>query len=63
MANLKPLQESDVRTWSDYNGVYYHPRSFHPISGIKHGDGLGELRCFLEGANEFDMNEKVCPVI
>ena len=53
------LQESDIKTWSDYNGVYYHPRSLHAISGIEHGNSLGELNGFLEGAEEFDMNDKV----
>jgi len=49
---VPPLRASDVRYWSDFNRVYYLPRSMHRLPDLADweaagGDWQGGKECFL----------------
>lgn len=50
---LPQLTTSDVRYWSDYNRVFYHPRSLQPISLLSLTDSLAPFERFDAGEEVF----------
>ncbi|KAH0490250.1 hypothetical protein TgHK011_001727 [Trichoderma gracile] len=59
-AGLKPgaLQPSDVRYWSDYSRVYYHPKSLVQLYDFELGSSIMPFERFETGAELFESLDK-----
>ncbi|KAI8326076.1 tubulin nucleotide-binding domain-like protein [Martensiomyces pterosporus] len=53
-ASTTELRERDIRFWSDFSEMRYHSKSLHAVSGVEHGNSLGEMNTFHEGVNVFE---------
>ncbi|CAG8537955.1 4069_t:CDS:10 [Diversispora eburnea] len=46
-----------VKTWSDFNRIYYHPQSVYTITEFQHDDEFSPFDVFTYGKNVFSKNK------
>ncbi|KAJ3061441.1 Protein misato 1, partial [Quaeritorhiza haematococci] len=54
--------ESSVSVWSDYNKMYYHPRTIVELSQYKHNDATNPFMSFVQGRDilrDSDMRDAI----
>ncbi|KAJ1954550.1 mtDNA inheritance, partitioning of the mitochondrial organelle [Linderina pennispora] len=57
------IEPRDIRFWSDFGEVRYSSHSLHPVSGIAHGNSLGEMNTFHEGLDVIDGEDRAGDVM
>ncbi|ORX67501.1 tubulin nucleotide-binding domain-like protein [Linderina pennispora] len=57
------IEPRDIRFWSDFGEVRYSSHSLHPVSGIAHGNSLGEMNTFHEGLDVIDGEDRADDVM
>ncbi|KAI7826709.1 Tubulin/FtsZ, GTPase domain-containing protein [Kickxella alabastrina] len=50
---ISDVHESNIRFWSDYAELNYHPRTLNSVSGVEFGNSLGQMNTFQEGQGVF----------
>ncbi|KAJ1950859.1 mtDNA inheritance, partitioning of the mitochondrial organelle, partial [Linderina macrospora] len=57
------IEPREIRFWSDFGEVRYDSHSLHPVSGIAHGNSLGEMNTFHEGLDVIEGEDRADDVL
>ncbi|ORY04087.1 tubulin nucleotide-binding domain-like protein [Basidiobolus meristosporus CBS 931.73] len=55
---LQVMSDTDIENWSDFNRMYYHPRTVNEIPQISYQSELNKFDCYNNGIDIFQEFEK-----
>ncbi|KAI8902308.1 tubulin domain-containing protein [Globomyces pollinis-pini] len=47
------INSEDIQTWSDFNGIYYHPNTIFELKSYLHEDTTNQFNYFTQGKNTY----------